>query len=97
MGEQIVLGNTSIEVANGEFGRGYREGYRRFTTHHPGKPLIAPDVCGFLARNIYYAMITDRHRAEYIVGWRAALRGQGRLGPAVDYYTNAYQKVQATV
>ncbi len=94
MGERIVLGTTTVDLSSEDFSRGYQEGYLRFTTYYQGKPLTDADVYGFLARNIYDSMTTDRYRAGYIMGWSAALHGQGRPGPTVGSYANAQQQVQ---
>ncbi len=97
MEEQIVLGNTSIDVVTEDFSKGYQEGYLRFITHYQDKPLIDADVYGFLARNIYDTMTTDRHRAGYIIEWCAALHGQGQPGITVSSYASTQQQVQVTV
>ncbi len=85
MGERIVLGATHIDVADQEFSTGYQEGYQRFTEHYQDKPLTDANVYGFLARNLYDCMTTDRYRAGYIVGWCAALHGQGYARPTIGY------------
>ncbi len=97
MGEHIVLGTIPISVENEEFSKGYQEGYLRFTEHYQSKPLTDANVYGFLARNIYDTMTTDRYRAGYIVGWCAALHGQGQSRPTVvSSIATTQQQVQVT-
>jgi len=85
MGERIVLGATHIDVADQEFSKGYQEGYQYFITHHQGAILTDIQVYGFLATNIYDCFHSDRHRAGYLLGWCAALHGQGHAGPTISY------------
>ncbi len=98
MGKRIVIGNTAIEVADQELSTGYQEGYLRFTELYHDKPLRDTDVYGFLARTMYDYTTSDRYRAGYIVGWCAALHGQGHPGATIGYYVaDARQKEQVTV
>lgn len=98
MEECIALGNIAIEVADQDFSKGYQEGYLHFIEHYQSKLLTDASVYGFLAQNIYDTMTTDRHRAGYIVGWCAALHGQGRSrSTVVSSITTIQQQVQVTV
>jgi len=87
MGQHIVLGPTDIAVIDQDFGAGYQDGYLRFIDHYQDKPLTEAEVYGFLVRNLLDVITTDRYRAGYVVGWCAALHGQGHPGLTVGYYT----------
>lgn len=74
MSNVLLLGNTSIEIKDDEFGNGFQIGYLHFKVDFLGKvPVTDELIYTVIAQTFVDVHHTDRCNAGYLVGFFAAL------------------------